>query len=79
MSNNPIGKFLLRLRELTVHGNSLFDMYNIGEDIGLVDRIQTDHIVEILEKDGYIDEHKGTSKIRLTDEGRKRLDSKRTQ
>jgi hypothetical protein len=53
-------------------------MYNIGEDIGLVDRIQTDHIVEILEKDGYIDEHKGSSKIRLTDEGRKRLDSEQT-
>jgi len=78
VSNNTIGKFLLRLRELTVDGNSLFDMYNIGEDIGLVDRIQTDHIVEILEKDGYIGDHKGNSKIRLSDEGRKRLESIQT-
>ena len=78
MSNNTIGKFLMRLRELTVYGNSFFDMYQIGEDIGLVDRIQTDHIVEILEKDGYIGEHKGNSKIRLSDEGWKKLESIQT-
>jgi hypothetical protein len=53
-------------------------MYQIGEDIGLVDRIQTDHIVEILEKDGYIGEHKGNSKIRLSDEGWKKLESIQT-
>lgn len=73
MSNNTIGKFLLRLRELTCDSKSSFDMYKIGEDIGLVDRVQTDHIVEILLKDGYIGDHKGNSNIRLSDEGRKRL------
>ena len=73
MSNNTIGKFLLRLRELTVDGNSLFDMYNIGEDIGLVDKIQTDHIVGILLKDGYIINGRENSKIKLTKEGYKRL------
>jgi predicted transcriptional regulator len=48
-------------------------MYKIGEDIGLVDKIQTDHIVEILLKDGYIINGKENSKIKLTDEGYKRL------
>lgn len=35
---------------MTVDGDTFIDMYKIGEDIGLVDRIQTDHIVEILLK-----------------------------
>jgi hypothetical protein len=48
-------------------------MYKIGEDIGLIDKIQTDHIVEILSNDGYIHSDKENSKIRLTDEGYKRL------
>lgn len=47
---------------MTVDGDTFIDMYKIGEDIGLVDRIQTDHIVEILLKDGYIDNHKETTK-----------------
>ena len=37
---------------MTVASESSIDMYKIGEDIGLVDRIQTDHIVEILLKQG---------------------------
>jgi predicted transcriptional regulator len=48
-------------------------MYKNGEDIGLVDKIQTDHIIEILLKDGYIINGKENSKIKLTDEGYKRL------
>ena len=43
MSDSTTGKFLLRLRELTVDSNGFFDMYKIREDVGLVDRIQTDH------------------------------------
>jgi hypothetical protein len=39
-------------------------MYKIGEDIGLVDKIQTHHIVEIILNDGYIDNDKENSKIR---------------
>ena len=54
---------------MKVDGDIFIDMYKIGEDIGLVDGIQTDHIVEILLKDGYIDNHKETTKIRLTEEG----------
>ena len=58
---------------MTVDGDNFIDMYKIGDDIGLVDRIQTDHIVEILLKEGYIRNHKENSKISLTDEGHKRL------
>jgi hypothetical protein len=47
-------------------------MYKIGEDIGLLDKIQTDHIVEILSKDGYIRNYEN-SKIGLTEEGLERL------
>ena len=79
MANETIGKYLLKLQEQTIDGQvSYVDMYKIGEEIGLVDKIQTDHIVEILLKDGYIDKDKENSKIRLTGEGYKRLRNNRT-
>jgi hypothetical protein len=79
VSNETIGKYLLKLQEKTIDGEgSYLDMYKIGEDIGLVDKIQTDHIVEILLKDGHIDNNKENSKIRLTDEGYKRLRNNQT-
>ena len=79
MANETIGKYLLKLQEQTIDGQvSYVDMYKIGEEIGLVDKIQTDHIVEILLKDGYIDNDKDNSKIRLTGEGYKRLRNNRT-
>ncbi|MFN2434699.1 MAG: hypothetical protein ABR515_04930 [Nitrososphaeraceae archaeon] len=79
MANETIGKYLLKLQEQTIDGQvSYVDMYKIGEEIGLVDKIQTDHIVEILLKDGYIDNDKENSKIRLTGEGYKRLRNNRT-
>ncbi|HJU79538.1 MAG TPA: hypothetical protein VJ599_08250 [Nitrososphaeraceae archaeon] len=74
MSNDTIGRYLVRLGEVTVEGDNFVDMYKIGDDIGLVDRIQTDHIVEILLKEGYIRNDKENSKISLTDEGHKRLE-----
>lgn len=74
MSNDTIGKYLLKLQEKTVDGDTPIDMYKIGEDIGLVDKIQTDHIVEILLKDGYIHSDNQNSVIRLTEEGHKRLE-----
>jgi hypothetical protein len=41
MSNETIGKYLLKLQEKTIDGQvSYVDMYKIGEDIGLVDKIQ---------------------------------------
>lgn len=74
MPNETIGKYLLKLQEKTISGQvSYVDKYKIGEDIGLVDKIQTDHIVEILLKDGHIDNDKENPKIRLTEEGYKRL------
>jgi hypothetical protein len=79
VANETIGKYLLKLQEQTIDGQvSYIDMYKIGEEIGLVDKIQTDHIVEILLKDGYIDNDKDNSKIRLTGEGYKRLRNNRT-
>lgn len=79
MPNETIGKYLLKLQEKTIDGEgSYLDMYKIGEDIGLVDKIQTDHIVEILLKDGYIDNDKENAKIKLTDEGYERLRNNQT-
>lgn len=79
MPNETIGKYLLKLQEKTISGQvSYVDKYKIGEDIGLVDKIQTDHIVEILLKDDYIINDKENSKIRLTDEGYKRLTNNQT-
>jgi hypothetical protein len=75
VSNDTIGKYLLKLQERTVDGDTSIDMYKIGEDIGLLDKIQTDHIVEILLKDGYIRSGNQNSEIRLTEEGRKRLEN----
>ena len=73
MSDDTIGRFLIRLKQVTTGGDSLVDMYKIGEDIGLLDKIQTDHIVEILTKDGYIRTNHEKSKIGLTDDGLERL------
>ncbi|HJR85072.1 MAG TPA: hypothetical protein VJ772_06855 [Nitrososphaeraceae archaeon] len=76
MSNDTIGRYLVRLGEMIIDGDNFVDKYKIGDDIGLVDRIQTDHIVEILLKEGYIRNNKEHSKISLTDEGHRRLDKK---
>ena len=57
---------------MTQHSDRLIDMYKIGENIGLLDKIQTDHIVEILSKDGYIRNYEN-SKVELTEEGLERL------
>jgi hypothetical protein len=72
VSNDTVGKYLLKLQEMTQHSDRLIDMYKIGENIGLLDKIQTDHIVEILSKDGYIRNYEN-SKVELTEEGLERL------
>src|SRR5688500_20311798 len=71
VSNDAIGKYLLKLQEKTVDGDTSIDMYKIGDDIGLLDKIQTDHIVEILLKDGYIRSGNQNSEIRLRSEERR--------
>ncbi|HKQ21882.1 MAG TPA: hypothetical protein VJS91_07575 [Nitrososphaeraceae archaeon] len=75
VSNDTIGKFLLKLKEMTIRGDTDIDMYKIGENIGLLDKIQTDHIVEILSKDGYVHGNHENSKIGLTEEGLERLEN----
>jgi predicted transcriptional regulator len=74
MSNEIIGKFLLKLYEKTGDNEvGYFDKYDIGEEIGLLDKTQTDHVVENLVKDGFVNNDTQGSKIRITEEGNKRL------
>ena len=73
MSNDIIGNYILKVQEKTVNGQvSNDDVYKIAEEIGLADKIQTYHIVEILFKDGYITIDNENSKITITDAGYKR-------
>jgi len=74
MSNETIGKFLLKLYEKTGDNKiGYFDKYEIGEEIGLLDKTQTDHVVESLVKDGFVNNDSQSSKIRITEEGNMRL------
>jgi hypothetical protein len=74
MSNKILGKFLLKLYEKTGDNEiGYFDRYEIGEGIGLLDKVQTDHVVENLVKDGFVINDVQSSKIRITEEGNKRL------
>jgi predicted transcriptional regulator len=74
MSNEIIGKFLLKLYDKTGDNEvGYFDKYDIGEEIGLLDKTQTDHVVENLVKDGFVNNDTQGSKIRITEEGNKRL------
>ncbi|MGH9973528.1 MAG: hypothetical protein ACRD93_06490 [Nitrososphaeraceae archaeon] len=74
MSNETIGKFLLKLYEKTGDNEiGYFDKYEIGEEIGLLDKIQTDNVVESLVKDGFVNNDAQSSKIRITEEGINRL------
>jgi len=74
MSNEILGKFLLKLYEKNGDDEiGYFDRYEIGEGIGLLDKVQTDHIVENLVKDGFVINDVQSSKIRITEEGNKRL------
>lgn len=74
MSNETIGKFLLKLYEESGDNEMRYiDKYEIGKEIGLLDKIQTDHIVEILVKDGFVNNDAESSKIRITEEGNKRI------
>jgi hypothetical protein len=43
------------------------------EEIGLLDKIQTDNVVESLVKDGFVNNDAQSSKIRITEEGINRL------
>lgn len=74
MSNETHSKFLLKLYEKTGDNEiGYFDRYEIGEQIGLLDKVQTDHLVENLVKDGFVKNDAQSSKITITEEGNKRL------
>ena len=70
MSNDTIGKFLLKLYEKTgANEIDYFDRYEIGKEIGLLDKNQVDDVVKCLVKDGFINIDAGIPKIRITEEG----------
>jgi hypothetical protein len=70
MSNETIGKFLLKVYEKTDDNEiGYFDKYEIGEEIGLLDKNQVDDVVKCLVEDGFISIDAGIPKIRITEEG----------
>jgi hypothetical protein len=78
MSNEAFDRFLLKLFEKTANKGeiSYFNKYEIGIEIGLLDKSEIDRIVKILHGDGFVSNNEATdSKIRITDKGRKRLEN----
>ena len=70
MSNETIGKFLLKVYEKTDDNEiGYFDKYEIGEEIGLLEKNQVDNVVNCLVRDGFINIDAGIPKIRITEEG----------
>jgi predicted transcriptional regulator len=66
--------FLRKLCEKTVNNEvETIDMYEIGKEIGLLDKTQTYNLVNELIYHGYIRKKDG-SKINLSDKGRKRVE-----
>ena len=78
MSNEVFDKFLLKLFEKTADQGkiSYFNRYEIGKELGLLDKSEVDRIVKILVGDGFVaDNEVSDFKIRITDEGKKRLEN----
>ena len=78
MSNEAFDRFLLKLFEKTADKGeiSYFNKYEIGKEIGLLDKSEIDRIVKILHGDGFVSYNEVTdSKIQITDKGRKRLEN----
>jgi hypothetical protein len=66
--------FLRKLYEKTVNNEiETIDMYELGKEIGLLDKVQTYHLVDELIYQGYIRKKNG-SKIYLSEKGRKRVE-----
>jgi hypothetical protein len=76
MAREDLGQaFLLNLYEKTVNdGNQIIDRYEIGREIGLLDKSQTDNLVNELVYNEYIREGKEKSKIYLSNKGRKKVE-----
>ena len=78
MSNEAFDKFLLKLFEITADKGEItyFNKYEIGKEIGLLDKSEIDRIVKILLGDGFVANNEGTdSKIQITKKGQKRLEN----
>jgi len=78
MSNEVFDKFLLKLFERTADKGeiSYFNKYDIGKELGFLEKAEIDRVVNILVGDGFIANNEVTdSKIRITEEGKKRLEN----
>jgi hypothetical protein len=78
MSNEAFDRFLLKLFEKTADKGeiSYFNKYEIGKEIGLLDKSEIDRIVKFLHDDGFVSNNEATdSKIRISDKGRQRLEN----
>jgi hypothetical protein len=78
MSNEAFDKFLLKLFEKTADKGeiSYFNKYEIGKEIGLLDKSEIDRIVKILLGDGFVANNEGSdSNIQITEKGKKRLEN----
>jgi len=55
---------------------SYFNIYEIGKEIGILDKSETNRIVRTLHSDGYVANKEAVdSEIRITDKGKKRLEN----
>jgi predicted transcriptional regulator len=78
MSNEAFDKFLLKLSEKTADKGerSYFNKYEIGRELGLLDKREVDSIVKILLGDGFVANNENNdSKIQITKKGQKRLEN----
>jgi len=78
MSNEAFDKFLLKLFEKTADKgeSSYFNKYEIGRELGLLDKREVDSIVNILLGDGFVTNNEVTdSIIQITKKGQKRLEN----
>jgi hypothetical protein len=76
MAREDLGQaFLLKLYDKTVNdGIQIIDRYEIGREIGLLHKSQTDNLVSELVYNKYIRERKEKSKIYLSNKGRKKVE-----
>jgi len=78
MSNETFDKFLLKVFEKTADKgeSSYFNKYEIGRELGLLDKREVDSIVNILLGDGFVTNNEVTdSIIQITKKGQKRLEN----
>ena len=78
MSNEAFDKFLLKLFEKSAIKDELtyFNIYEIGKEIGILDKSEINRIVRVLHSDGYVENNEVVdSEIRITDKGKKRLEN----